>query len=337
MLKELLLWLREKLVAFMGFIKAKLLILWHWFAGWLTSVSGGTWRKILIAVPLVFIFYILIGMMVVNRIDDDLAPAVGPPPGGSNAVALMAHLIQRETVDHNWTPNDPMFMPGWWVDNTPAFQKGMFGAFSRFSLELRDQLGRSRGSSAVDADLEKAAGNLAIEPERWVIESWLPTKASDHFYRDAAKDFEAYNRRVSSGDAVYELRADNLRMTLERIASDLGASSAKLEKYIGDNAGGFVPDFGVDNVFYEVKGQVYAYTLLLKSLRVDFARVVEDRELAKVYDELLRSLEAAAALNPTLVTNGAVDGIVANHLSIQGFYLLRARTQLKEVTNILLN
>ncbi len=337
MLKELSLWIGERVGALMVFLKAKLLAFWHWFTGWLRTVSGSTWRKLLIAVPVVFVVYILIGMAFVNRIDDDLAPAIAPPPGGSNAVALMAHLITRETVEHNWTPNDPAFLPGWWVDNTPAFQKGMFGAFSRFSLELRDQLGRSRGSSAVDRDLEKAAGNLAIEPERWVIESWLPTKSSDHFYRDAAKDFRAYNNRVSIGDAVYERRADNLRMTLERIASDLGASSAKLEKYIGDNAGGFVPDFGVDNVFYEVKGQVYAYTLLLKSLRVDFTSVVEDRELAKVYDELLRSLEAAATLNPTLVTNGAVDGIIANHLSIQGFYLLRARTQLKEVTNILLN
>ncbi|UTW55509.1 DUF2333 family protein [Kordiimonas sp. SCSIO 12610] len=337
MFKELLIWVRERFAAFFAFFRAKLRVLWHWFTGWISSVSGGTWRRVLIAIPLVFFFYILIGMMFVNRIDDNLSPAVAPPPGGSNAVSLMAYLVNRETVEHNWTPNDPVFLPGWWVDNTPAFQKGMFGAFSRFSLELRDQLGRSRGSSAVDADLEKAAGNLAIEPERWVIESWLPTKASDHFYRDAAKDFITYNNRVSSGDAVFERRADNLRMTLERIASDLGASSAKIEKYIGDNAGGFVPDFGVDNVFYEVKGQVYAYTLLLKSLRVDFASVVEDRELAKVYDELLRSLEAAAVLNPTVVTNGAVDGIVANHLSIQGFYLLRARTQLKEVTNILLN
>jgi hypothetical protein len=337
MFKELAIWFQEKFVAFLAFVKTKFLILWRWFAGWVRSISGGTWRKLMIAVPLVFFIYILIGMAFVNRIDDDLAPAVAPPPGGSNAVALMAYLIKRETVDHNWTPNDPAFLPGWWVDNTPAYQRGMFGAFSRFSLELRDQLGRSRGSSAVDADLEKAAGNLAIEPERWVIESWLPTKPSDHFYRDAARDFNAYNRRVSNGEAVYERRADNLRMTLERIASDLGASSAKLEKYIGDNAGGFTPDFGVDNVFYEVKGQVYAYTLLLKSLRVDFASVIEDRELAKVYDELLRSLEAAASLNPTLVTNGAVDGVIANHLSIQGFYLLRARTQLKEVTNILLN
>ena len=340
MLKEIFLWLKEKLLAFGGFLGAKASVIWRWFTGWLASVSGSTWRKVAIGLPLAFFLYILIGMPIAHRVEDDMSPAVSPPGGGSQAVALISHLVKRETADHNWTPNDPFFLPGWWIDNTPAFQKGILGAVSRFALELRDQLGRSRGSSAIDADLQEAAGKLAIEPERWVIDfstSWLPTSSSDSFYRDAVKNFDRYNTRISAGEAVYEKRADNLRATLERVASDLGASSAALEQYIGAEAGGILPDFGADDLFYETKGQIYAYTLLLKALRVDFVRVIEDRELTKIYDELLRSLEAAAMLNPTVVTNGAIDGMIANHLSIQGFYLLRARTQLKEVTNILLN
>ncbi len=340
MFKEIMLWLKEKAAAFGAFLGAKFGTLWRWFTGWLTTISGSTWRKVAVGLPVFFFLYILIGMPIAHRVNDDMAPAVTPPGGGSHAVALTSYLMKREAQDNNWTANDPFILPGWWIDNTPAFQKGILGAVSRFSLELRDQLGRSRGSSAVDPDLQAAAGQLAIEPERWVVNfstSWLPTSSSDSFYREAVKSLDQYNARVATGDAVYERRADNLRATLERIASDLGASSAALEQYIGAEAGGFLPDFGADDLFYETKGQIYAYTLLLKSLRVDFARVIEDRELAKIYDELLRSLEAAAKLDPTIVTNGAIDGVLANHLSIQGFYLLRARTQLKEVTNILLN
>lgn len=339
MVKEIWLWLKEqgaKALAALGGLFVKL---WRWLMGWLASVSGSTWRKVAVGTPVAFFLYILIGMMVVHRVDDSLSPTSRAPAGASQAVADLAFLVRRETISHNWTANDPVFLPGWWIDNTPNFQKGMMGALSRFAFELRDQLGRTRGSSAVDESLEKAAGDLAKEPDRWVIDfstSLLPTTPSHTYYREAVKELEAYNARLAAGDAVYERRVDNFLATLDRIALDLGASSAALEQYIGENAGGIMPDFGADDLFYQVKGQVYGYLMILQAMRVDFSKVIEDKELAALYDELLRSLGAAATLDPVLVTNGAADGILANHLSVQGFYLLRARTQLREVGNILL-
>jgi hypothetical protein len=337
--KEIWLWIKEQLARFFRGLKGLWLKFWRFFAGWIRTVSGSTWRKVAVGLPAAFILYILIGMPIANRVDDVVLVPARAPEGGSQSVAAVAFLVDRETNTHNWTPNDPFFLPGWWIDNTPNYQKGMLGALSRFSLELRDQLGRSRGSSSTDQDLEKAAGNLAKEPERWVIDfqtSLLPTTASDSYYREAATQLAAYNQRLAAGNAVFERRSDNLLATLDRIALDLGGSSAALEQYIREHAGGFLPDFGADDLFYETKGKVYAYTVLLRALEVDFASVIKDRELGSIYSELLRSMEAAATLDPTVVFNGAADGTLANHLSMQGFYLLRARTQLKEVTNILL-
>lgn len=339
MAKEIWLWVKEQLQRFMAWLGSVISRGWRLFTGSVRTVSGSTWRKIVVGIPVLFILYILLGMPFAHRVDDSLMLDNQPVEGGSHAVAAVAHLIERETKLHNWTPNDPFFLPGWWIDNTPNFQKGMLGALSRFGFELRDQLGRTRGSSAVDAALEKAAGNLAKEPERWVVDfsmSFLPTTASDTYYKEAARDLNAYNVRLSSGQAVFERRADNLLATLDRIALDLGASSAALEQYIGENSASFGPDFGSDDLFYQVKGQVYAYTVILRSLQADFSKVLSDREITGLYEELLRSMTEAARLNPTLVMNDEADGVFANHLSTQGFYLLRARTQLKEVTNILL-
>ena len=339
MAKEIWLWLKEKLQALGLFVKGLLVRLWRLFTGWASGVSGGTWRKVLVSVPLVFFLYIFLGMPFANRIDDSLSMSIQTPSGGSHSVASVAYLVDRETKEHNWTPNDPFFLPGWWIDNTPNYQKGMIGALSRFGFELRDQLGRTRGSSAVDAGLEKAAGNLAKEPDRWIMDfstSFLPTTASDTYYREAARELHSYNGRLAVGEAVFERRADNLLATLDRIALDLGASSAALEQYIGENAGGILPDFGSDDLFYQVKGQVYAYTIILMAIEQDFSKVLSDRELSGLYGELLKSMKDAAQLDPLIVFNGAADGVFANHLSTQGFYLLRARTQLKEVTNILL-
>lgn len=313
--------------------------LWRWFVGWAQSVSGSVWRKVAFGVPIFFFLYIFIGMPLAHRVDDSLDLHIETPRNGAHSVAAVAYLIDRETKQHNWTPNDPFFMPAWWLDNTPNYQKGMLGALSRFGFELRDQLGRARGSSAVDAGIEKAAGNLSKEPDRWVMDfstSILPTTASDTYYREAAEGLIAYNLRLSAGEAVFERRADNLLATLDRIALDLGASSAALEQYIGENAGGFLPDAGADDLFYQIKGQVYAYTVILEALRKDFTKLLSDRELLGIYDELLKSMTEAATLEPLIVVNGAADGVFANHLSTQGFYLLRARTQLREVSNILL-
>ena len=339
MVKEIWLWIKEKLAALLSWVAGGLSMMWRYFAGWLQTVSGSTWRKVAVGTPVVFFLYILIGMPITNRIDDDLTVDAVSPPGGSATVAAVSYLVRREAEQNNWTPNDPVFLPGWWLDNTPNFQKGIMGAVSRFSFELRDQLGRRRGSSSIDTNLEKAASNLSIEPERWIIDfsaSWLPTRPSDQYYREALGQLDTYNVLLGSDQAVFDRRSDNLLATLDRIALDLGASSASLDTYIGENSGGVMPDVGADDLFYQVKGQVYAYTVLLKAIRKDFSDVIENREIAALYDDLLRSMNTAAALDPVVVSNGAIDGVIANHLSMQGFFLLRARTQLREVSNILL-
>lgn len=337
---ELWRWVLEKLKAFGALLWRGIRTLWTWALTWGATISARTWRMVAVAVPGVFLLYILIGMMIVNRIDDKFRPLPDVPENASVTVELVAGLVERETIDHNWTPNDPFFLPGGWLDNTPSFQKGIMGALSRFTFELRDQIGRTRGSSAVDVDLEKAAGNLSKEPERWIIDfstSLLPTTPSDSYFREAARQLRTYNDRLANGGAVFERRADNLLATLDRITLDLGASSAAIDDYITAESGGILPDTGADDLFYQVKGQVYAYTLILSALEKDFASVIVGRDVQPLYTSLLVSLRAAASLDPLIVLNGDVDGIMLpNHLAVQGFYLLRARTQLREIGNILL-
>lgn len=339
MAKEIGLWMLEMLAkagrGILSFIKW---IIGHMRLG-LAGIPKAWWLRVLVALPLVFFLYILGGMIWLHRIDDSFTLSQNAPEKGSVSVAITERLINRETRENAWLVNDPAFQPGWWLDNTPNFQRGIMGAASRFVIEVRDHLGRTRGSSAVDADLERSAGNLSREMDRWIVDfstSLLPTTASDTYFREGADNLATYNARLARGEAVFDRRADNLMATLDRIALDLGASSAALDDYIRNNAGGFGPDFGSDDLFYQVKGQVYAYSYILIGLRADFDKVITDKDLAPLYDDLLASLQEAAALHPGIVMNGSVDGSLANHLSMLGFYLLRARTQLREVTSILM-
>ena len=68
----------------------------------------------------------------------------------------------------------------------------------------------------------------------------------------------------------------------------------------------------------------------------DFAKVIEDRDLGDAWKQTAQSLMEAGTLHPLVVMNGRPDGMfVPNHLAVEGFYLMRARTQLREITNIL--
>jgi hypothetical protein len=75
---------------------------------------------------------------------------------------------------------------------------------------------------------------------------------------------------------------------------------------------------------------------VLRELRHDFDNVIRERNLQASWDELLNSARLGATLHPWMVSNGPLDSqAVPNHLAAQGFLLLRVRTKLEEIVDIL--
>jgi hypothetical protein len=296
------------------------------------------WPLLLLGLLVVYYFG---GMLWLHEIDDDpeFALESSAPEGGSRAVAVAADLIDREINTNRWVANDPFFMPGSMLDNMPAYQQGIVTAISRFALELADQIARTRGSSQVDPDLDTASGLLRYPGTVWIFDfrtSWAPTASSEQQYRRAMQALRSYNQRLSQGQAVFEPRADNLLGTLDRIAADIGSSSAAIDRRLEESSA-FWPDWTADDLFYASKGRLYAYYLLLRAFETDFANVIRERELVGAWTQTLESFRAAATLQPWVIVNGAPDSqLMPSHLASQGFFLLRARTQLREISNILL-
>jgi len=273
-----------------------------------------------------------------HRIDDDLS--FRPPAelqGGSSAVSMAAGLIDREVNRNGWTPNDPWIYPSAVIDNTPNFQQGMMRALARFNFELLDEIGRTRGSSSKDPDLERAAGLLQFPADQWVLNlstSWLPTVPSEDQYRAGLKALASYNDRLAGGDAVFERRADAFANTLGRISDDLGAQTARIQR--ASQSGWWVFSTHADDVFYQNKGMLYAYAMVLGALGEDFEALIAERGAQGMWDQALVSLRQAAEMQPTIVVNGKeATSIFANHLMLQGFYMKRAILQLEELVSVL--
>jgi len=324
MLERLPLWLRAKLGLTSRFAQ---------------NLSSRLLGRIALGVGVFAVLYYPIGMALVHHIDDNTSLEVEVQSGQSQSVAMAARLIGQQTDANPWVANDPWFYPGSMLDNMPNFQQGVLYALSRFAIEMSDQIGRTRGSSQVDADLDKAAGLLKYAGDVWVVDfsvSLLPTTASDTQYRAARRSLVSYNQRLGEGQATFESRADNLQATLERIGSDLGSASAVIDQHIRESAGSFA-DFYADNIYYRNKGRLYAYYMLLREMRQDFKNVIVEKDVANAWDQMLASLKTAAEAQPLVVVNADPDSVLRpSHLTAQGFYLLRARTQIKEVANILL-
>lgn len=298
-----------------------------------------TWAAL--GLVLLVCLYYGLGSILAHRIDadPDFAPAA-PTTGGSRAVDMAAALLAREVVEHRWQPNDPWFMPNGLLDNTRSFQAGIQAALARFSFELVDQVGRTRGSSRADPDLERAAGLLQFPPDIWYFDlskSFLPTITSERQYRAARQALLAYNRRLAEGRAVFDRRTDSLSATIARVVADLGSQSAAIDQHLRTTSGWFIHP-KADDLFYANKGRLYAYYLLLRELGHDFGDIITKDNQEALWTQAMASLREAGRLQPWVVLDGAPEGrIFANHLATQGFYLKRALVQLKEVSDALVS
>ena len=264
----------------------------------------------------------------------------------SMIVEATANLTNFNVNENAWISSMLLYKMGlfgisWdatpFFDNKAAFQRGVHQAVQRTAVELVDALGRVRGTSQVDKDLQEARGDLQFNESTWYfsLSPFGPKTPTPSFYRSAIKDLNKFNDRLEKCDAVFDARADNLLEFVDRIARDIGATSAVLrERSENYNSGWF--DTRADDRFWFAYGQVYAYYGILTAARTDFEDVIKERRLEAIWDELEEQLRASLNISPFIVSNGAEAGwIMPSHLATLGFYILRVRSNLVEIRTIL--
>jgi hypothetical protein len=284
----------------------------------------------------------------------------------SRTIAMQTHLVDLMVNENIWAPARPLYKAGLfglvdfadtpWFDNKAAEQVGMLDIVRRLGIELTDSLGRVRGTSAENENLSAAQSALRIDMHAWYVNSPFqsevntisPSAAAS--YRKAIPLYEAYNAQLATCEAVFDARTDNLRETLSRFSATLGATIVELaarskgiaydvekDRYVngeGNNRGWF--DFRADNHFHRARGKMFALHGLLQGLRADFNHVITDRNLVAVWDKMEASVAEAALLNPPIVSNGAKDGLIfPDHLGVMAEAILRARTSMVELRDIL--
>lgn len=225
----------------------------------------------------------------------------------------------------------------YFFDNKANFQRGINESVRRATVELMDSLGRVRGTSAMNNNLQSARTKMQYDEENWYwgLNPFGPLTPTPKQYRVAIKDLKAYNQELANCSANFDPRADNLREFLDRIASSLGSTSDILrERSENYNSGWF--DTRADDRFWFAYGQLYGYYALLTATRADFSDVIKQRNLGSLWDRLEGQFKAALKVQPAIVSNGSESGwLMPTHLATMGFYVLRVRSNITEIRDVL--
>ncbi|MEN0040389.1 MAG: DUF2333 family protein [Pseudomonadota bacterium] len=264
----------------------------------------------------------------------------------SRIVEVTADLVDFNVNQNAWVPSMFLSKIGFfgvewkntpWFDNKAAFQLGINSAVRRTSIELVDRLGRVRGTSGIDQNLQTARERLAYDEAAWYISTdpfGFRTTTQGN-YRTAIERLRAFNESLSGCQASFDARNDNLLQFLDRVTSDIGATSEILRTRMeSSNAGWF--DVRADDRFWFSYGQLYAYSGILTAARADFSDVSSNRNLEALWVRVEEQLRAALGMQPAIISNGGeASWIMPTHLATMGFYVLRVRSNLVEIRDVL--
>ena len=266
--------------------------------------------------------------------------------GQSNIVRMAGDLVDFNVNQNPWISSTLMSKLGlfgvqWkytpFFDNKAAFQLGVNEVVRRTALELVDRLGRVRGTSQIDQNLQNARQNIYYNEDLWYFsfDPFGPKSPTPTSYRAAIRNFAEFNARLGRCEATFDPRADNLLKFLEQMASTIGSTSDILRDRIEEsNAGWF--DFRADDRFWFAYGQLYALNGIMAAAQADFNEVVQERNLGRTWERANGQLRSALNMQPMIISNGDESAfIMPSHLATMGFYLLRVRSNFTEMRDIL--
>ena len=279
------------------------------------------------------------------------APADGAATGQAQCqpsaiVEVVADLTDANVNQNAWISSMLLYRLGlfgidWdhtpFLDNKASFQRGVNQAVRRTAVELVDSLARVRGTSGINNDLQDARNNLQFDEYSWYfgLSPFGPKTPTPSYYREAIESFGKFNTDLAACRSTFDSRADNLVQFVDRIANDLGSTSAILRERSENYNGGWF-DTRADDRYWFAYGQLYGYYAVLSAAGADFSQVIRERNLAPLWAETLSQFRSALRIQPAIISNGREDGwIMPTHLATIGFYILRGRSNLVEVRSVL--
>jgi len=232
------------------------------------------------------------------------APAKTFPAPGMALIDAIIQPMDNELHHHfwGWRPNDILDF----TDNVNNFQLGVLEVTRRSAVILAERISRTGSTAAFDPNLQTAMNWFMVKADRY----WFPSPESK--YSAGLDELREYFHRLETGEADFYSRSDNLIPLLMAYEDLLGSCDENLVKFTEDD-GSPVSHFKADDYFFYAKGVASAMVTILEAVMVDFSTVIDTREGTEVLHHAIESLHHAVEINPWLITDSDLSGILANH------------------------
>ncbi|NVM23365.1 MAG: DUF2333 family protein [Desulfobacterales bacterium] len=204
------------------------------------------------------------------------------------------------------------------TDNVENVQLGVLEVVRRASVNLAERISRHGATDIIDKNLENAMNWFMIKPDRY----WLPS--AEEKYNVGLEELHEYARKLKKGEARFYTRTDNLIPLLVSFADLLGGCDENLVK-AKEEDGSPVSWFKVDDYFYYAKGVARAMGNILEAVSKDFSGVLEARYGIDLLEHAIHACHVGAELDPWLVTDASLDGVLANHRANMAASISHAR------------
>ena len=201
-----------------------------------------------------------------------------------------------------WRSNDILDF----TDNVNNFQLGVLEVTRRTVVALTERISRTGATAAFDENLENGMNWLMIKARKY----WFPSPESK--YNASLNELRIYMEKLEIGEANFYSRTDNLIPLLMAYEDLLGSCEENLVKTKEDD-GSSVSFFKADDYFFYAKGVVSAMGTILGAVQEDFKDIVETRGGVDVLHHAIESCHHASEIDPLIITNSPLSGILANH------------------------
>ncbi|MEW6258921.1 MAG: DUF2333 family protein [Thermodesulfobacteriota bacterium] len=201
-----------------------------------------------------------------------------------------------------WRPNDILNV----TDNVNNFQLGVLETTRRTIVILAERISRTGSVEAFDKNVEHAMDWIMTKPDRY----WFPSP--EDRYTDALNDLLVYADRLQKGMAQFYTRSDNIIPLLQAYINLIGSCEENLVKEM-EPWGEPVSWFHVDDYFYYSKGVAAALYSMLEGVEEDFHQIIETRRGTGLIHHAIESCKRASEIEPWIVTDAHLGGILANH------------------------
>ena len=242
--------------------------------------------------------------------------------GVAMSTAIRNRLEQEMDSTFGWSVNDLIISPTRWLDNRANRQLGTIFATRMLTNFFSTNLAKYGTVDAENQNLKEARETyFAFSANSW----WFPS--SENQYEKGISNMKQYESDLIKGDAIYNLRTDDMHNLLEYIISN-----QFLDQPLGllVQSNDEVSYTELDDRIYYTQGVILVLRDVLRTFTHLYPEVKEKggEENIRI---AFREMDQICTFDPLIVLRGDHDSIMADHRGKVARYLISVRERINDL------